>query len=186
MLLQENNLSPRASVIWLSGLPCSGKTTIATGIVKLLQSQGIATRLLDGDLIRKGICSDLGYSEKDRIENIRRIAEISKLFVETGIVTVCAFITPTERLRNLARGIVGSGQFTSVFVNAPLNVCEQRDVKGMYRKARLGEIAEFTGVSAPFEPPMDADIELDTSSGDEAGSVKQLFDFVIQKLKSNS
>ncbi len=186
MLLQKNNLSPKACVIWLSGLPCSGKTTIATGIVELLQSQGIVARMLDGDILRKGVCSDLGYSEKDRVENIRRIAEISKLFAETGIVTVCAFITPTESLRNLARGIVGSDQFTSVYVNAPLSVCEQRDVKGMYRKARLGEITDFTGVSAPFEPPLDADIELDTSSGNEAGSVKQLFDFVIEKLNRNS
>jgi adenylylsulfate kinase len=175
----ETKLRQRARVIWLTGLPCSGKTTIGVGLEQVLINKGFQVRLLDGDVTRKGICSDLGFSEDDRIENIRRIAEISKLFAESGIITINAFITPTEKLRTMAMGIIGREDFINVFVDTPLDLCEQRDVKGMYKKARNGEIKDFTGVSAPYEPPFDAAIEIKTSGSDPAQSIKKLFDYIL-------
>jgi adenylylsulfate kinase len=175
----ETKLRQRARVIWLTGLPCSGKTTIGVGLEQVLINKGFQVRLLDGDVTRKGICSDLGFSEDDRIENIRRIAEISKLFAESGIITINAFITPTEKLRTMAMGIIGREDFINVFVDTPLDLCEQRDVKGMYKKARNGEIKDFTGVSAPYEPPLDAAIEIKTSGSDPAQSIKKLFDYIL-------
>jgi adenylylsulfate kinase len=177
--LKENNLRQRARVIWLTGLPCSGKTTIGAGLEHVLISRGFHVRMLDGDVTRKGICSDLGFSENDRIENIRRIAEISKLFAESGIITINAFITPTEKLRAMAMEIIGREDFINVFVNTPLDLCEQRDVKGMYKKARNGEIKDFTGVSAPYEPPLEAAIEIITPGSGPAQSIKKLFDYIL-------
>lgn len=174
-----------ARVIWLTGLPCSGKTTIGIGLEQLLISRGFHVRLLDGDVTRKGICSDLGFSEEDRNENIRRIAEISKLFAESGIITINAFITPTENLRAMARDIIGREDFVNVFVNAPLDVCEERDIKGMYKKARNGEIKDFTGVSAPFEPPLEADFEINTSVSDPEQSIVKLFDSILPLISIN-
>ena len=176
---KEKKLRQHARVIWLTGLPCSGKTTIGIGLEQLLISRGFHVRLLDGDVTRKGICSDLGFSEDDRNENIRRIAEISKLFAESGIITINAFITPTEKLRAVARDIIGRDDFINVFVNAPLNLCEERDIKGMYKKARNGEIKDFTGVSAPFEPPLEADFEINTSVSDPEQSIVKLFDSIL-------
>jgi adenylylsulfate kinase len=177
--IKENNLRQRARVIWLTGLPCSGKTTIGVGLEQVLISRGFHVRMLDGDVTRKGICSDLGFSENDRIENIRRIAEISKLFAESGIITINAFITPTEKLRAMAREIIGREDFINVFVNTPIDLCEQRDVKGMYKKARNGEIKDFTGVSAPYEPPLEAAIEIKTPGSGPAQSIKKLFDYIL-------
>lgn len=176
---KEKKLRQHARVIWLTGLPCSGKTTIGIGLEQLLISRGFHVRLLDGDVTRKGICSDLGFSEDDRNENIRRIAEISKLFAESGIITINAFITPTEKLRAVARDIIGRDDFINVFVNAPLNLCEERDIKGMYKKARNGEIKDFTGVSAPFEPPLEADFEINTSISNPEQSIVKLFDSIL-------
>ena len=176
---KEKKLRQHARVIWLTGLPCSGKTTIGIGLEQLLISRGFHVRLLDGDVTRKGICSDLGFSEDDRNENIRRIAEISKLFAESGTITINAFITPTEKLRAVARDIIGRDDFINVFVNAPLNLCEERDIKGMYKKARNGEIKDFTGVSAPFEPPLEADFEINTSVSDPEQSIVKLFDSIL-------
>lgn len=173
----------RARVIWLSGLPCSGKTTIGLGLEKELKQRGFLVRMLDGDVTRKGLCSDLGFSEKDRIENIRRIAEISKLFAESGFITINAFITPTEELRAMAMSIVGRELFSGIFVNAPLSVCEKRDVKGMYKKARKGEITEFTGISAPFEVPVNADFEIDTSRFSPGQCVDELLNFIIPLIR---
>lgn len=175
----ETKLNQQARVIWLTGLPCSGKTTIGVGLEKKLISNGFLVRMLDGDVTRKGICSDLGFSEEDRNENIRRIAEISRLFAESGIITINAFITPTEKLRNMASDIIGSHYFINVYVNAPLDLCEQRDIKGMYKKARNGEIKEFTGVSAPFEPPLEAAIEINTSVSDPDQSIDKLFEYIL-------
>jgi adenylylsulfate kinase len=175
----RNVLQQRGVVIWLSGLPCSGKTTIGSGLETVLQNAGFVVRMLDGDVTRKGICSDLGFSEADRKENIRRIAEISKLFAETGIVTICAFITPTEELRHMAQSIIGAGNMVNVFVDTPLEVCEARDVKGMYKKARKGEITEFTGVSAPFEIPLSTDITLYTTDFIPEQSIKELTDYLL-------
>jgi adenylylsulfate kinase len=175
----------RGIVVWLSGLPCSGKTTIGLGLENHLLEEGFIVRMLDGDVTRKGICSDLGFSEHDRKENIRRIAEIAKLLAETGIVTICAFITPTEDLRQLARQIIGDGQLISVFVDTPLEVCENRDVKGMYKKARKGEIAEFTGVSAPFEVPVAPGLVLSTAHSSPDASIKELYEYLLPIIDRN-
>jgi adenylylsulfate kinase len=183
--IMETKLNQQALVIWLTGLPCSGKTTIGVGLEKRLISSGFLVRMLDGDITRKGICSDLGFSEEDRNENIRRIAEISRLFAESGIITINAFITPTEKLRNMARDIIGSEYFINVFVNAPLNLCELRDIKGMYKKARNGEIKDFTGVSAPFEPPLQAAIEINTSVSDPDQSINKLFEYILPLITVN-
>ena len=179
----EKRLGQKARVIWLTGLPCSGKTTLGAGLEKALLDKGFHVRLLDGDVTRKGLCSDLGFSANDREENIRRVAEISKLFVESGIITINAFITPTERLRKLALNIIGSDNLVSVFVNAPIEVCEARDVKGMYRKARRGEISDFTGVSAPFEIPLYPDYEIETTSKAPEQNIAELLEFIIPKIK---
>jgi adenylylsulfate kinase len=179
----EKRLGQKSRVIWLTGLPCSGKTTLGAGLEKALLDKGFHVRLLDGDVTRKGLCSDLGFSANDREENIRRVAEISKLFVESGIITINAFITPTERLRKLALNIIGSDNLVSVFVNAPIEVCEARDVKGMYRKARRGEISDFTGVSAPFEIPLYPDYEIETTSKAPEQNIAELLEFIIPKIK---
>ncbi|MGL5920297.1 MAG: adenylyl-sulfate kinase, partial [Bacteroidales bacterium] len=133
--------------------------------------------------IRSGINNNLGFSNEDRIENIRRIAEVSKLFVETGIITLAAFISPTNDIRKLASEIIGSDDFVEVFIDTPLEVCEQRDVKGLYKKARAGEIKEFTGISSPFETPENPDLRIDTSKQSLEESVNQLINFILPKVK---
>ena len=160
---KEKLLKQRGMAIWLTGLSGSGKTTIAVALEKELHRKGLLTQVLDGDNVRAGINSNLGFSEADRIENVRRIAEVTRLFVETGIVTICCFVSPTETIRRLAESIIGAADFNEIYVNAPLEVCEQRDVKGLYAKARKGEIRDFTGISAPFEPPAHAVLELNTA-----------------------
>lgn len=160
---KERLLGQRGMMIWFTGLSGSGKSTIALSLERELDKRGILCRILDGDNIRSGINRNLGFSEADRIENIRRIAEVGKLFVDTGIVTIAAFISPTNQLREMAADIIGKDDFREVYVSTPLSVCEQRDVKGLYARARRGEIKDFTGVSAPFEAPEHPDLELDTS-----------------------
>ncbi len=178
-------LKQNGKVIWLSGLPCSGKTTIGIGLEKALTNAGYLVRMLDGDITRKGICSDLGFSISDRHENIRRVAEIARLFAETGIITICAFITPTNELRELAGNITGDDFFVNVYVDAPLEICEQRDVKGMYRKAREGRIENFTGVSAPFEIPSDPHIRLSTAEFNPSESINELYEFLLPLINRN-
>ena len=175
---REARLSRRAFAVWFTGLPCSGKTTLATALQQKLEAHGVNTALLDGDELRKGLCSDLGYTDTDRTENIRRAAEASKLLIRYGVVTLNCFITPTGPLRRLARSIVGEAAFVEVFVKCPVAECERRDVKGMYRKARNGEINDFTGVSAPFEEPDRADIVLNTNEKTVEQCVAALFDLV--------
>ena len=160
---KEKLLGQKGVMIWFTGLSGSGKSTIAIALERELHSRGTLCRILDGDNIRSGINNNLGFSADDRRENIRRIAEVGKLFVDTGIVTIAAFISPTEELRNLASEIIGKEDFIEVYVSTPLEECEKRDVKGLYAKAREGRIKEFTGISAPFEVPKDADIIIDTS-----------------------
>lgn len=180
----SDNISKKpGAVIWLSGLPCSGKTTIGIGLEAKLKNSGYPVRMLDGDITRKGICSDLGFSLQDRYENIRRIAEIARLFSETGVITICAFITPTEELRQLALHIVGEDNFINVFVDASLEVCEQRDVKGMYKKARKGEINDFTGVSAPFDTPENPDITLYTADFNPQQTVNELYYYLLPLIE---
>ena len=148
--------------VWMTGLSGSGKSTIARHLEAKLHQHGVIVKLLDGDNLRTGLCKDLGFREEDRWENIRRVAEVNKLFNDAGILTVNSFVSPTRAIRALAREIIGSEAFYEVFINAPLDVCEQRDVKGLYQKARAGEIQDFTGIHQAFEAPENAALELRT------------------------
>ena len=160
---KEQLLHQRGIMIWMTGLSGSGKSTVAIGVERELHKRGILCRILDGDNIRAGINSNLGFSAEDRKENIRRIAEIGKLFVDTGIVTIACFVSPTLELRQMAREIIGPEDFREVYIATPLEECERRDVKGLYARARKGEVKDFTGISAPFEAPTNPDLSLDTS-----------------------
>lgn len=172
---KEQLLKQKGIAIWFTGLSGSGKTTIAIALEKELHKKGLLTQILDGDNIRTGINNNLGFSDTDRIENIRRIAEITKLFVNCGVVTICCFVSPTEEIRSIAKNIIGTNDFIEVFVNTPLEVCELRDVKGLYAKARKGEIKDFTGITAPFEAPVNPAIELTDALGIEE-CVKEILD----------
>ena len=175
---KEALLKQRGRVIWLTGLSGSGKTTIAIALERELNDKGYLTQVLDGDNVRAGINSNLDFSENDRKENIRRIAEVSKLFVSCGIVTINCFVSPTEEIRKLAKDIIGADDYTEVYVNTPLAVCEQRDVKGLYAKARRGELKDFTGIDAPFEEPKNATIEIDTLKLSVEEAVKEIIEYI--------
>lgn len=178
---KEELLHQQGLMVWFTGLSGSGKSTIAMGVERELHKRGILCRILDGDNIRAGINSNLGFSAEDRKENIRRIAEIGKLFVQTGIITLACFVSPTNDIRRLAREIIGEEDFREVFVSTPLEVCEQRDVKGLYAKARRGEVKEFTGISAPFEVPENPSLELDTSRLSLEDCVKMVVEMVMRE-----
>lgn len=178
---KEQLLNQRGMMLWFTGLSGSGKSTVAIALERELHSRGLLCRILDGDNIRSGINNNLGFSAKDRVENIRRIAEVGRLFVDTGIITIAAFISPNNQLREMAAEIIGKDDFVEVFVSTPLEECEKRDVKGLYAKARRGEIKNFTGISAPFEAPEHPDITLDTSKLPVEESVKILLDYVLPK-----
>jgi adenylylsulfate kinase len=160
---KEKRLNQKSKVIWLTGLSGSGKTTLATALERNLFNKGYLIQILDGDNIRTGINNNLGFSPEDRIENIRRIAEIAKLLINSGVICICAFVSPTEDTRKIVRDIIGQDDFLEIFVSTPLEVCENRDVKGLYQMARAGAIKEFTGISAPFEFPQHAILAIDTS-----------------------
>lgn len=160
---KEQLLGQKGIMVWFTGLSGSGKSTVAMGVERELHKRGILCRILDGDNIRAGINNNLGFSEEDRKENIRRIAEIGKLFVQTGIVTLACFVSPTNDIRQLAREIIGEQDFKEVFVSTPIEECERRDVKGLYARARKGEVKNFTGISAPFEAPEHPALSIDTS-----------------------
>ena len=178
---KEELLRQRGMMLWFTGLSGSGKSTVAIALERELHSRGLLCRILDGDNIRSGINNNLGFSAEDRVENIRRIAEVGRLFVDTGIITIAAFISPNNQLREMAAEIIGKDDFVEVFVSTPLEECEKRDVKGLYAKARRGEIKNFTGISAPFEAPEHPDIPLDTSKLPVEESVKILLDYVLPK-----
>ena len=178
---KETLLGQRGMMIWFTGLSGSGKSTIAIALERELHRRGLLCRILDGDNIRSGINHNLGFSPEDRIDNIRRIAEVGRLFVDTGIITLAAFISPTNELRRMAARIIGEDDFFEVYVSTPLEECERRDVKGLYAKARRGEIKEFTGISAPFERPEHPALTLDTSRLSLEESVKQLLDLIEKK-----
>ncbi len=180
---KENLLGQHSVMIWFTGLSGSGKSTIAIALERELHSRGIMCRILDGDNIRSGINNNLGFTAEDRMENIRRIAEISKLFVDTGIVTIAAFISPDAAMRKLACDIIGREDFIEIYVNTPLEVCEERDVKGLYAKARKGNIKNFTGISAPFEAPAHPDLCLDTSVLSLKECVDRLLDLILKRIK---
>ena len=150
------------AVIWLTGLSGSGKSTLAAELERALFEQGKQVCVLDGDDLRRGLCSDVGFSPADRRENIRRVGEVARLFAEAGFICIAAFISPYRSERDLARRICPKGRFLEVYLNAPLEVCERRDPKGLYARARTGELKEFTGISAPYEPPEKPDLELRT------------------------
>jgi adenylylsulfate kinase len=170
-------------VIWFSGLSGSGKSTLASALEKELYSRGILCKLLDGDNIRSGINNNLGFSEDDRTENVRRIAEVCKLFLQGGIITLSAFISPTEDIRNLAKSIIGEDDFIEIFVNTPIDECERRDTKGLYKKAHKGEIKDFTGISAPFEAPASPDLDIKTAEYSIEECVDQMLEFILLQLE---
>jgi adenylylsulfate kinase len=175
-------LRQRPLAVWLVGLSGSGKSTMARGLENALHSMGYLTKVLDGDNLRSGVNKGLGFSEVDRVENIRRAAEVSKLFLNCGVITICSLISPTRHVREMAVSIIGDKYF-EVYVNCPLEVCEARDVKGLYEKARKGEIKDFTGINAPFEPPKNPRLEIRTDINDVAFCHKQLLESVLQKIK---
>jgi len=180
---KEQQLRQRGLTVWFTGLSGSGKSTIAVTLEHRLSQQGIFSRILDGDNIRTGINRGLGFSEEDRRENIRRIAEVSKLFTETGIVTLSAFVSPTNDLREMAREIIGEEDFVEIYVSTPLEECERRDVKGLYAKARRGEIKDFTGITSPFEAPDSPDLAIDTTNLSVEEAVEQVLKIVEPKIK---
>ena len=180
---KEILLSQKGSCFWLTGLSGSGKTTIAKLTAEKLHSDGILTQVLDGDNIRLGVNNNLTFSEADRTENIRRIAEITKLFIENGVVTICCFISPTKKMRSLAKKIIGSKDFNEIFVNTSLEDCKKRDTKGLYKKAALGEIKNFTGISAPFEEPISAELIIPTQNLSAEDSSRILYNFALQIIK---
>lgn len=181
---KEALLCQRGMMVWFTGLSGSGKSTIAMGVERELHKRGILCRILDGDDIRAGINSNLGFSAEDRMENIRRIAEIGKLFVQTGIVTLACFVSPTQDVRRLARDIIGEEDFMEVYVSTPLEECERRDVKGLYARARKGEVKEFTGISAPFEVPENPMLEIDTSCLSLEESVRRVVEMIMKNKVS--
>lgn len=160
---REQRNGHRGGVFWLTGLSGSGKSTIAAAVERTLYGKGHFVVLLDGDNVRTGLCGDLGFSLEDRKENIRRIAETAKLFVAAGAQVLCSFVSPTRDIRSMARDIIGEDDFYEVFVNTPLEVCEARDVKGLYAKARAGEIKGFTGIDSPYEAPQHPFLDLRTA-----------------------
>jgi adenylylsulfate kinase len=183
---KEKLLNQRAKVIWMTGLSGAGKTTIAKHLDEALYQQGYIAQILDGDNIRSGINNNLSFSEEDRYENIRRIAEVSKLFMNCGIIIINSFISPTEEIRKMALKIIGKENFVEVFINAPLEVCEERDTKGLYAKARKGEIKNFTGIDSPFELPEHADITIRTDNQTIEESTEKLLKYILPLVKHNN
>ena len=179
---KEKYLNQKAKVFWFTGLSGSGKSTIAQGLEKLLFDKGFFNQVLDGDNTRTGINKNLGFSLEDRQENIRRIAEISRLFLDAGIICVNSFVSPTHEIRNLAKQIIGKEDFIEIYVNTPLHICEKRDVKGLYAKARSGQIKGFTGIDSPFEAPQSPDLELLTENQSIEESITKVFNFVLPKI----
>ncbi len=165
-------------VLWLTGLPGSGKTTIAAVLSETLEEKGIQTLVLDGDQLRRGLCSDLGYSREDRIENIRRASELAKLAYESGIFVIAALITPFRVERERIRMLIRTGDFIEVYCKCPVEVCKLRDPKGMYALAEDGKLAEFTGISSPYEPPLNPDIELETDKEQVGQSLSRITDYL--------
>ncbi len=179
---KESFLNQHSRMIWLTGLSGSGKSTIAKELEKELFKRGFFVQVLDGDNIRTGICNNLGFSEEDRSENIRRIAEAAKLFIEAGVITICSFVSPTQKIRRIAQDIIGDKDHIGVFVDTPIEVCEQRDVKGLYKKARAGEIKNFTGIDAPFEIPANPNLIVKTANQSIEDSVNQVLAFVLPQI----
>ncbi len=182
---KENYLKQNAKVIWITGLSGSGKSTLASGLEKALAEKGYFTQVLDGDNIRTGINNNLGFTGEDRTENIRRIAEVNKLFLNCGIITINAFISPTNEIRHMAKKIIGADDFIEIFVDAPVEICIERDPKGLYKKALSGEIKNFTGVSAPFDRPDNADVTVNTAELSIEEGIGKALEYVLEKVKKD-
>lgn len=179
---KEIVLKQKAKVIWFTGLSGSGKTTLASMLEKRLFELNYFCQILDGDNVRSGINKNLLFTDKDRMENIRRIAEVSKLFMNCGIILLCAFISPTNEIRQMAKEIIGEDDFLEVFIDAPLEVCEQRDPKGLYKKARAGEIKNFTGISAPFETPQSPFLRVENTNPNIDETVKLMLQEILPEI----
>ncbi|MFC3033702.1 adenylyl-sulfate kinase [Pseudoalteromonas fenneropenaei] len=165
-------------ILWFTGYSGSGKSTVAGALESALQQLGVHTYLLDGDNVRHGLCRDLGFSDADRVENIRRVGEVAKLMVDAGLVVLTAFISPFQAERDMVRALVGDGEFIEVFLDTPLDVCEARDPKGLYKKARAGEIKHFTGIDSSYEPPLAPEVRIDTSRGQLNDSIQTLLSYL--------
>jgi adenylylsulfate kinase len=179
---REALLQQRPVVLWFTGLSGSGKSTLAVQLEAHLHQHGFKTYLLDGDNIRNGLNKDLSFTDEGRVENIRRIGEVSRLFVDAGIIVLSAFISPFAADREQVRSIVGAENFVEVFVDAPLEVCEQRDVKGLYKKARAGEVKNFTGIDSPYEPPVQPDVHIPTHLQNVEESMEMLLSFIRSRI----
>jgi adenylylsulfate kinase len=182
---KEKLLNQKGKVVWLTGLSGSGKTTIALQLEKELYKLGFLVQILDGDNIRAGINNNLSFSEGDRTENIRRIAEVSKLFLNCGIITINCFVSPTIKMRQIAKEIIGKENYYEIFINADLETCEKRDVKGLYKKARNGEIKNFTGIDSQYEKPNNPSLEINTSQLSIEESIEIILKNVLPQLKNN-
>ena len=178
-------LDQKSLVLWLTGLSGSGKSTIAQELERRLYNEGFFAQVLDGDNIRSGINSNLGFSLEDREENIRRIAEISKLYVNSGVITINSFVSPTIKIRSQARDIIGEENFIEIYINTPLEICEKRDIKGLYQKARKGEIKGFTGIDSPYEPPVNPDVNVHTENLSVTESANIIYEYIFAKIRHN-
>lgn len=183
---REALLGQRSKALWFTGLSGSGKSTIAIATEHILIERGFLAQVLDGDNIRSGINNNLGFTEVDRQENIRRIAEVTRLFVQAGVITLNCFISPTQAMRKMAQDIIGPDDFIEVYVNTPLEVCEARDVKGLYAKARSGEIKNFTGIDAPYEPPQNPQLEIQTEGKTVAECASTVVEYLLPMINMYS
>ena len=179
---KEKLLRQKGIVIWMVGLSGSGKSTLAKSFERYLHDNGKLTQILDGDNLRTGLNANLGFSEEDREENIRRVAEVAKLFAHCGVITICSFISPTVSIREMSRKIIGGNLYHEVFVECPIGVCESRDVKGLYAKARKGEIKNFTGIDSPFENPINPSLTINTDSKDLDECLQDMINFFVPKI----
>jgi adenylylsulfate kinase len=183
--LREKQNGHRSFILWFTGLSGAGKSTLAHRVEELLHERGCRTYVFDGDNVRHGLCSDLGFSMKDRSENIRRIGEMSKLFVDAGIIALTAFISPFRRDRDMVRALANAGDFIEIFCDTPLDICEERDVKGLYQKARRGEIADFTGISSPYEAPENPELTIMTGTQSLDECARQIIQYLEEQGKIN-
>lgn len=179
--LRASQNGHRSATLWFTGLSGSGKSTVAHAVEDTLYSMGCRTFVFDGDNVRHGLCAGLGFAPEDRRENMRRVGEAAKLFTQAGVISLAAFISPYRKDRELVRDVIGKDDFLEIYCSCPVEVCEQRDVKGLYRKARAGEIKEFTGVSSPYEAPESADLTVDTSAMSLQECVTKVIDFLMEK-----
>ena len=178
---RAENKNQKPCILWFTGLSGSGKSTVANAMDVALHNRGYHTFLLDGDNVRHGLCSDLGFSDNDRVENIRRIGEVSKLFADAGLIVLSAFISPFNSDRRMVRKLFPAGEFIEVYMNTPLATCEERDPKGLYQKARSGEIKQFTGIDSPYEIPAHPEVSLDTSSTSVDDCVESLMNYLLDR-----